>query len=176
MHPDVQFVNATEGGILKENTVRMSLREALYRYCRRKLPVSRDIHAIFAEVDRTRSSDSRALIELKQECEQMRELVRQGQGICRQNDAQGSIGAVKRLEAVKAGIYANARVAGIVDAFNQMGNVTFLRKMNSVKMSSIDAASIPEIIKVYSEYLDSVMQATDKISSALGRIDARLAL
>ncbi len=176
LHPDVQFINATEGGILKENTPLMSLRDALYRYCQRDLSVSRDIPAIFAGADRKRNADNRALIGLKQEFEQVRELVRQGRDICRQSAMQRSISAVKQLEAVKAGIYANAGFAEIVDAFNQMGNVIFLRKMSSVKTSPIETTQIGEIISTYSEYLESVAQAIEKLDTAFTKIEEALSM
>jgi len=175
LHPQIHFINATEGGILKENVAIMSLREALYRHCNQSRPVRALIKAAYDKAATSQTDPSaRMLARFKKESSQIQKLVLQGRNLCSSPVSTDLRGIRQQLGAIKDRIYANAHLSGIIDTFNQMGNVSFLRKMAAIEKSAAGASSAGEIQKVYAEYLDSVAQALDKIDAALLRIERTL--
>jgi hypothetical protein len=74
---------------------------------------------------------------------------------------------MKRLEATKESIYFNPRIAPLLDCFNQMGNVTFLRKRHDITRNTTGGPGIAEIKNVYKDYFMSVREGLGRIRGAL---------
>jgi hypothetical protein len=175
LHPNIRFINATEGGILKENVAIMSLREALYRYCGAVRPVREQVRAAYDKASSARTAPAaKMLVRFKEESSEIQKLILQGRSICRHAGSTDPRLIRQKFEAVKNRIYANIHLSGLIDTFNQMGNVSFLRKMAAIEKSDTRDPSGGEIINTCSEYLDSVAQAMDKINAALLKIEGIL--
>jgi len=93
--------------------------------------------------------------------------LRRGRRLCETQNGHSSDELIKKLEAAKQSIYGNPRLAPLLDCLNQMGNVTFLRKLRGASQSSKDASTIKDI---YSEYFTSVDLALSKVGEALSKI------
>jgi hypothetical protein len=170
-HPEVEFINATEGGILRDGVTIMSLREALHRKCSERRS--------FAEVIRQRFGQNHSavaggaanlLIQLKSESRQIRRCLSRGLELCRQELALPPQDLRKQLAGVKDTIYEARKVAPLLDALNQLGNVAFLRGMASLPAGGVDASSMPVLRSVYSEFCTSMVQALDTVDTALDDI------
>jgi hypothetical protein len=148
----------------------MSAREALYRCCNRDLNVYGDIREIFAaETPRSTGLESKLGV-FKKESARVQTLINRGQTICRNHKSTEPMAVAQKLDAVKTDIYANAHIAGIMDTFNQLANVTFLRNTASVR-KRLSEPSTAEITKIYGDYLDSAAKVADKICTALHKIE-----
>lgn len=170
-HPEVRFINATEGGILRDQVELMSLREALYRCCRKDLGLRHLIKSIFlqAKENYVRSSGI-ALQALKQESIALSRILQQGIAVCKDASQIDPRNLFHRLETVKETIYTNKHVAPVVDSFNQMGNVTFLRRQAGLAGRPVEASLINDIRDTYLEYFNTVQQSLQKIDAALVQI------
>ncbi len=174
-HPQVSFINATEGGILGEPAVIVSLREALYRFCQTDWALRARIQSAF---ESSRESSllyvGANLSLLSGELAAIRDILATGFQLCEVQNAYSAQELMKRLEAAKQSIYFNPHMAPLVDCFNQMGNFTFLRKRNGLAKQLRDP-DLPRIAKdIYSEYFTSVHKALETLNKALSRIQADL--
>ncbi len=172
-HKDVQFINATEGGILREGVTVLSLKEALYRYCSINLGLSQKTEMLFEQAS-TRAPESEAaagvLSLIKRESRNIRNILALGKDICASKTHQTPGYLLHELEAIKESVYANPHLAPLLDCFNQMGNIAFLRDQAKLKSHLSEATDPDSIQKVYSEYFDSVLQALESVDSSLARI------
>lgn len=174
-NPQVRFINATEGGILREPALVISLREALYRFCGRDLDLSARIQSAF-ESSRENSLlyVGTSLSLLAGELAAIQDALAIGFRLCEGQTAYSPQDLMKRLEAVKQSLYINPHVSPLVDCFNQMGNFTFLRRRNGLAKQSQDP-NLPLLIKdIYLEYFNSVRKALETINKAVSKIQADL--
>ncbi len=167
-NPQVRFINATEGGILRNNVAIASLKEALHRHCRQKRDFRAVIRRAYKEAGRNNLRSAQALLpDYFRDLTSLQDILRRGRRLCEIQNGHSSDELIKKLEAVKQSIYGNPRLAPLLDCLNQMGNVTFLRKLRDSSRSSEDASTIKDI---YSEYFTSVDLALSKAGEALAKI------
>ncbi len=172
-HPGMHFVNATEGGILRDGVEIVSLREALYRYGSSDLDLRRRAQSIFAQAQTQCCGKANEILGiLARESANIREVLIRGQEICARPPAGTRDGILGHLERIRNSIYANPHVAPLLDSLNQMGNITFLRARRSFKTSSGDPADFAHILNIHQEYFRSVLQALETVESALARLAA----
>lgn len=171
--PEVRFVNATEGGILKGIDI-MSLKEALYRYCSADLGLRSRVRDAFDKAaragDNGRISTGPAMATLKGELAAIEDALDRGMQLC---ETGGGPQILKRLEATQTALCGNPHMSSLIDSFNQMGNVVFLRKRHSLQAQQSPERE-QEIRSVYREYFRSVREALNPIGSALKSIEAAL--
>jgi hypothetical protein len=174
-HPEVQFVNATEGGILRENVTIASLREALYRFCGQSLSLRQRIRNTFKSAQENRLLYTSVSLEtLLGETAAVQDVLNLGFRLCDTDNGYSPLELLKRLEATKESIYYNPRLAPLLDCLNQMGNVTFLRKRQVLLQQQRSPNLLFDIQSAYSEYFVSVREALGKITNALLQIRANL--
>ena len=159
-HPDVHFINATEGGILRGNLTISSLKEALYRHCRQNNQLRTAVRDAYSRASkRARPNSTTALQVFFEEVSEIEDILTQELWVSRSRSRS-------RLEAVKEAIYRRSQIAPLIDSLNQMGNVAFLRQRNRLSPQS----QPDEIRKVYAEYFRSVQQAVRRIRKALEQL------
>lgn len=172
-HPDVQFINATEGGILREGTHVMSLREALYRHCKKDLNLGNRVRSVF---DAARNNSllypGIDMSAFKGEAAAIHRILDLGIALCQSNGGGPAQNLLKRLEATKDSIYYNPRLAPLLDCLNQMGNVTFLRKRNNLTSQKPQRHFVSDIKDIYLAYFMSIRQVLAKIDDAIGQIES----
>ena len=170
-HPEVRFINATEGGILKDQVEIVSLREALYRYCSNNLDLRQRVTTTFlrAQENITRSSTLNLRVFLK-ESDVLARAIKRGLEICGASKQTDSSEVLRQLERVRATIHANRHVAPIVDCFNQMGNIAFLRKQAGLARRAGGMSPASTIRGMYREYFETVQQSLQRIDKALLQI------
>jgi hypothetical protein len=176
-HPEARFINATEGGILRNQVEILSLRDALHRECNRNLDLRNRIEAAYAEAKK--SSLLYAGVDLSQllgESISMRDVLRKGLQLCKSGGVRSEGDLMNQLEAAKDSIYRAPHLAPLMDCLNQMGNFNFLRRRNeAARRKSPEVQLLPEIRTTYTEYFNSVRSALSKIDKALLQISANLA-
>jgi hypothetical protein len=176
-HPEVQFINATEGGILRENVAIASLAEVLHRHCRKRQDLRSRVHQIFVEAQENNLLYVGInLSTLKGELAAILDAIGLGFRLCEMKPSPSPQELIKRLETTKGSIYFNPHLAPLLDSFNQMGNVTFLRKRQALSKQTQHPDLLSEIKNAYSEYFASVREALEKISKALSQVEANLSL
>jgi hypothetical protein len=176
-HPDVQFVNASEGGILRDHAAIVSLREALYRHCGQNLNLRERIRSAFVSAKESSLLYTGLNLEtLIGEAAAVEDSLNLGFRLCETDTGHSAEELLKRLEAVKKSIYYNPRLAPLLDCFNQMGNVTFLRRRHNLSRQSHSSPPLMEIQNIYSDYFFSVREALNKITKVLLQIQANLKL
>jgi hypothetical protein len=175
-HPEVRFVNATEGGILRNQVEILSLRDALHRDCSKNLDLRNRIEHAYAEAKK--SSLLYAGVDLSQllgESISIRDVLRNGLRLCESSGVYAAGDLMNRLEATKDAIYHAPHLAPLMDCLNQMGNFNFLRRRNeAARRQTLDLQLLPEIRTTYVEYFNSVRSALSKIDKALLQITAKL--
>ncbi len=172
-HPEVQFINATEGGILRDHVTIASLREALFRHCGEHLDLrSRIRGALSAATENSLLYVSVSLSEFAGELAAIQDVLSLGLRLCEMNGVSSLQEFLKRLEATKESIYFNPRLAPLLDCLNQMGNVAFLRRQRVISRQPQDMSLLPDVRNAYSDYFVSVREASAKISKAISRIEA----
>jgi hypothetical protein len=176
-HPEVQFINATEGGILRDTLEISSLKETLHRHCATNADLRQAVRGLFEE------AQSKSLLYpgvnlslLAGEITALQDVLKLGFQLIDGKAAHSPEDLTKRLEATKNSIYYNPHLAPLIDCLNQMGNFTFLRRRRSLSDALVTVNLLPEIKATYSEYFISVQQALDKIKKALSQIEATLRL
>jgi hypothetical protein len=174
-HPEIHFINATEGGILGGEAVIASLKEVLHRYCGRSLGLRKRVCEIFeaAQQDSLLYSDV-DLSTLMGEIVALQDALKLGSQICAAGEVYSQQDLIKRLETTKESIYYNPHLAPLLDCLNQMGNVTFLRRQRNISRQPPGTHLSPEIIGIYSEYFSSVREALAKVEKALSKIGSEL--
>jgi hypothetical protein len=176
-HSETRFINATEGGILRENVEILSLKETLYRYCRSHQDLRARIRCTYEAAQQNNLLYVGVnLSALKGEMAAIQDILDLGSRICEMNGDMSSEDLVKRLEDAKQSIYYNPQLAPLLDCFNQMGNYTFLRKRHAISRKPMQAELKAEIESTYLEYFVSVRKASAKIDRALRHIEAELKL
>jgi len=105
---------------------------------------------------------------LSEEARAVGDCLKRGRKVCRSHVPQGAGQLLGKLESAKDGIYRNAHLAPLLDCFNQMGNIRFLRSQREA------AADISRMRAAYEEYFASVQEALDRIEAVLPRLDAEL--
>jgi hypothetical protein len=172
-HPEVHFINASEGGILRDHVTIASLKELLHRYCGK----ARDFRSIIRRTHAGTSGCSFRSVETNlydyiQEMTAIRDILNQGNRLCETRNGYSSNELIKKLESIKESIYGNSRLAPLLDCLNQMGNITFLRRLRGASKVSNITALAPAMQAIYSEYFTSVSHALSKVSDTLDRIAA----
>ncbi len=176
-HPEVQFINATEGGILGDNVAISSLGEVLHRYCGRNQGLRSRIRKSFAKAHENNLLYAGInLSTLIGELAAIEDALRLGFLLCEMQPESKPEELIKRLEATKGSIYCNPHLAPLLDNLNQMGNIAFLRKRYALLAQPPNSKLFGEIKIAYSEYFSSVREALGKISAALSQIQANLKL
>ncbi len=174
-NPKTRYINATEGGILKDHVEILSLRDALHRECGTNRRLRKRVAEIYADAQNKNLVYSGIdLSLLLQESVAIREALKKGQRLCETDNSCPIPERISRLEAAKESIYLAPHLAPLLDCFNQMGNVAFLRKRNTAMQRAADSKYFPDLLAVYSEYFATVNDALCKIDKALGRIAANL--
>lgn len=172
-HPGVQFINATEGGILRGSVAIMSLKEALYRHCEKNLSLrTRTQDAFHRATGNNVVTIQDGLSLLQGELASLQKAMNQGIQICQPETGTSRQTLMKSLEEINSSIYFHKHLAPLVDSFNQMGNVTFLRKRHGIRQELQEANSVADIKSVYLEYYVSVREALSVIGKALSQIQA----
>jgi hypothetical protein len=172
-HPKVRFINATEGGILRGSIEIMSLKEALFRCCRKNLNLRSRVQHGFQKASATPLSkikESLALLEKEQRS--LQSVLNQGLKLCESQTGLSPQAVMKELEKVNSAIYSHRQLAPLIDSFNQMGNRNFLRKRHLLLQNIQEMSLIPDIKKTYSEFYLSYQQALTIIKNALSQLQA----
>jgi hypothetical protein len=176
-NPEVCFINATEGGILKGGMEIFSLKEALHRYCSRPLQLFEKIHSIFTGAQKDSLHYAGTDISLFiAESYSVRNILTHGFRLCSSKTKLTAQDLSRKLEDAKDTIYCNKHIAPLLDCLNQMGNVTFLRKRKEWNRQSNDEAAIQELKNIYAEYFTSVRHALNEVEKSLKKIKKNLDL
>jgi hypothetical protein len=171
--PDVTFVNATEGGILRDNVEILSLRETLHRYCFRNLDLRTRVRNRFLEAQSKTVCPPKGMLQtLIRECGALDNLVNRAVHQCDRLRHEAAEEVVAILEQFKERIYAARHAAPILDCFNQLGNITFLRRRAALARCAGAPGYAVEAETMYRSYFDSVRQALAGIQSALTQIQS----
>jgi hypothetical protein len=172
-NPQVRFINATEGGILKEHVKIASLKEALYRECSLNLGLGNRIKRIFDEAQIVNSAKSGCNLSLlRDESAAIGNILKNGLDLCKSETICSVQQLLNKLEKIKDSIYSAVHMAPLVDCLNQMGNVQFLRKRNALIRLPQTSRLSAEYSSIYSEYFNSVRDALSKADAALLRISS----
>jgi hypothetical protein len=170
-NPQVRFVNATEGGILREGLEVMSLREALYRFCTEERSISHEIRAIFNQALETEPQPAADVIAtLQSEAGQIHAILAKGKALCKPGFPDEIKSLLPQLEGLKESIYARRNMAQLLDCFNQMGNVAFLREQRKLMRDSNPSSSQVAAVESYGRYFESVLQALMRIETAVSSL------
>lgn len=174
-HPEVHFINATEGGILRGSVEILSLRETLYRFGSVTRDLRERIDRIFcASAGLPPRNIAPMLDQFLYEFESLQNALNKGLDICQKavREAPASLGG--QLEEIKRSLYGHKRLAPLLDTFNQMGNVAFLRKNHEISRQPQTEGQVLAIKDMYAEYFASVRDALAKIGPALQEMKANL--
>ncbi|MBN2319503.1 MAG: motility associated factor glycosyltransferase family protein [Acidobacteria bacterium] len=176
-NPEVCFINATEGGILKGGMEIVSMKEAIYRHCSKPLHLYDRIHNIFADAQKDSLHYTGMDISLLvAEASTIRNILTDGSRLCSPKIKLPVQDLSRKLEGAKENLYCNTHVAPLLDCLNQMGNVTFLRKRKEWSKHPKNEASIKDLQYIYAEYFTTVRQALDIIEDSLKKIKKNLSL
>jgi len=175
-HPDRTFINATEGGILGGEGIRiMSLREALFRFCAERTGLRESVLRWHATAPRAELHDaSRALSRLSKEHGHVSRTVAEALGVTAGAVSTPVAQSASRLEALKESLYTARHLAPILDSLNQMGNVAFLRGRAALAREQ-GVSRLRATLELYTAYFRSVLAAAERVRSALERIRESLA-
>ncbi len=169
-HPGARFVNATEGGVLRENVEIMSLRHALHRFCPRRLDLRGTIRQLYeAAANGVSAVPYDTLGKITAEAHELQTVVEQAFEACLKIDpACSDRNLLKRLEKWKESVRALTMLAPLIDNFNQMGNVAFIRGYNALKLQP--TVKLHEVRDLYLDYFSSVDAASKPILQSLTRL------
>jgi hypothetical protein len=170
-HPQTRFINATEGGILKNHVEIMSLREALHRFCGCRRDLRGEIRRLLADDSRKcPPTDFSSLRALQAELALLTEILEEGIHLCDHPAPAVPIHKVRKdLERVKESIYGLTKLAPLLDCFNQMGIVRFLRRCASLT-SPHAKPDVMELKDTYLEYFRSMDLASGIIREGLSSL------
>jgi len=169
-HPDTRFINATEGGVLRENVDIMSLSETLHRYCVRSLDLSARIEEKVRDAADKPTEPDRAIISrLKRESADLKPPLKRGVRLCRNGSSAGERELERELERVRESVYNKKNLAPLLDSFNQMGNYQFLRRRSALAEAAGEV-KISDIKETYLDFFQSVQKASAIIDDALIQI------
>ncbi|MBZ5495459.1 MAG: DUF115 domain-containing protein [Acidobacteriia bacterium] len=171
-HPEVNFINATEGGMLRDNLAVMSLHEALHR-CGDKQHDLRDrIRRVFSKAASSGSIRGTVILAaLEKESGQLEAVLAEGIQLCTAGNPALGQEDLARLERVNESLHTLSRLAPIIDSFNQLGNTQFLRRRAALGVRLHGPAGISELRGAYLEYFQSVARARTTIDDALRKLN-----
>ncbi len=170
-HPETNFINATEGGILRDGVKVMSLREAKYRHMDRNRGLIQKTREVFFQAARIEAEpDPEALGLLENEARALRETLSEGRERCDSTMKRSPDQVLRELESIQNRVYSNRQLSPLLDTFNQMGNIAFLRKQAAWR-TGVGKSCNPDTVEIaYREYFDSALNALEIIASALARL------
>lgn len=170
-NPGTQFINATEGGILRSNLQIMSLREALHRYGCRNRNLRNEVDNAFAlAVEEPGNIDTALLSRLDAEHVRLRRLLSRGLDLCRASTRPADMAG--RLNKVRQAIYDLKTLMPLVDRFNQMGNLRFMRRLDSRS----SGGNPPEDVQgAYQEFLESIAGVAQQLAPQFAALRKSLA-
>jgi len=173
-HAGVRFINATEGGILKDGVEIMSLREAIHRCCKQKRDLRSAIETIHQNAQVGRPQDHAVREPLKKEARAVASLAEQGIRLCETAPLRFDAQIGSRLQRIRDAILSNNHIIPLIDCFNQMGNLTFLRKC--AEAAGDKGTDLPKSKHeiAYKEYFESIREASGTIYPALSLIESAL--
>ncbi len=171
-HPEVRFVNATEGGILKDRVEIMSLRDALHRFCCTERDFHSEIRSLYADAARTEPHmDLAILARLRAESNQLQGILERGFALCREADSGSPAPEWSvRLDRARQSVYQLTNLAPLLDCFNQMGNVSFLRQHRALVSKPGSRPAPQELRAIYFELFQSLANAAKILAEALSRL------
>ena len=171
-HPHVRFVNATEGGILKDGVEIRSLRDALHRCCCPERDFHGEIRRLVADADSTASwPDFAVLARLKGEMSRLGDILERGFALCRAADSGSPpAGWGARLDRTRRSVYQLTNLAPLLDCFNQMGNVSFLRRHRALVSRPGSQPAPQDLRTLYSELFRSLADSSKILAAALSRL------
>ncbi len=170
-HPETTFVNATEGGILRDGIRIMSLREAKYRFFEKDLGLVERTQEVFKRACKFKMELTEDLLApLQTEARNLRRRLSQGKELCTAQTARAPDDLLRDLELVKSAIYANPQLGSLLDTLNQLGNVAFLRRQSAFKPEMGKSSNDDPVKIAYLEYFDSVGKALDLVEGAVSRL------
>ncbi len=171
-HPTVHFINATEGGILKDKLDVMSLRETRHRFCHQQLPLHTRVWNLFRRASReVLPADWAILYRLRNECSQLQDIVQMGLSFCRAEVHNGSVeDLTRRLDMVRQTVSRMKTLSPLIDCCNQMGNVGFLRRQTDLASQSGAGRSAAAVRDMYLDYFQSLVRAREIVAMALSRL------
>ncbi len=174
-HPGTRFINATEGGILREGVEILSLREALHRHCSRDPALVGRVRTLYEAAARRAGPVKRDTVDLLDaESTRLAQALNEGLALARQTPTGSPVALLGAFEKIKQSIYSTApQLASLLDAFNQMGNVSFLR--GRTRLTQTPEPPAASIQSVYGAYFASVGEALGRISPSLQEIRRALA-
>jgi len=166
-HPSVRFVNATEGGILKDHVEIMSLREALHRFCGQRRHLAGEIQRLYEDAARNLAPvDETLLMTMEEESGLLRQILEQAFHECRDSRPLRSVAQLsERLEGLKKSVLSLPRLAPLLEKFNQLGIVSFLRRRSA--LASQPKVTACEIRDLYHDYFCTIAKASEPIAQAL---------
>jgi len=174
-HPGTRYINASEGGILRNNVEIMSLREALHRCCPGNHDFRGTIRSLYdGATGAARRSNTALLDKLHEESNRFQGIIESGLSLCRNPHAISTPELWARLEHVKEELYSLRKLAPLLDNLNQMGNVTFLRRRAALTAHSMTPVEAGTIRDIYLEYFQSVSGAFETTAAALSRLSVAL--
>jgi len=170
--PEVRFINATGGGILRGRLEVMSLPEVRQRCCRRVRNLRGEIALLFAEALRTQLPlDLSVLDRLRAEHGRLSALLESGLALCAGPGSRASRGGLmSRLHEAHQSVLRLRYLSPLLDSCNQMGNVSFLRRRTALPASPDTESGFRELLDTYREYFQSLARAGAIISDALARL------
>jgi hypothetical protein len=174
-HPKVHFINATEGGILRGSLEIISLKEAIFRYCQKNLNLRSRIQNEFRKAIQAPGYKPKEHLDLlAMEHTSIQNVLNQGIKLCKSTGEYAPQHMMKKLEQINKMIYAHQQLPSLMDTFNQMGNVDFLRKRHQLLKCNQAEPLSADIKKAYEEFYRSCQQALTIISTALDRLHTEI--
>jgi hypothetical protein len=174
-HPATRFINASEGGILRNNVEIMSLREALHRCCRGNHDFGGTIRGLYdGATSAARHADTALMNKLHEECSLFRKIIEPGLTLCRSPHPIPAPELLARLEHVREELYSLKKLVPLLDNLNQMGNITFVRRQAALTAQPTTPIGAETIREIYLEYLQSFSTAYETAATALSRLSVAL--
>jgi len=172
-HPGRRFINATEGGIFSGPVEILSFRETLERDCGRSLGITSRVREIHAAARLKNTPDiAKNLAPFMKEFDSLGEIVRDGIREASKSPNWDPVKFADRLDKIQKTIYANKRLAPLVDSFNHAGDTIFKQRMHILSKRTSDDNLPSAVQTMYSDYFASVGDALKRIGDALSRIKA----
>jgi len=112
--------------------------------------------------------DLSALVQINDEILLLQKIIERGLELC--SPANRHVPAQQlsaRCEQVKHSVHSLTVLSPMLDCFNQMGNITFLRRLAGQSGEKVPAL---EILDTYRKYFQSILQASKPIAEGLSRL------
>jgi hypothetical protein len=169
-HPGTRFINATEGGILRQGVEVASLRDVLHRFGSPTRDLRDQVDQVSTAGVSGRSSAGHSLIErLEEESRELARILEKGMAVARHAEGETPAALFARLDQIKDSTYRKApELASLLDGFNQVGNVAFLRSRN--RLARTQSPTVEGIRTAYVEYFSAVRAALDAVLPSLAEL------